>query len=630
MSGGFRILGPLGLFLAGGAVGYFLYQPRPPEAAAPSGPERQGLGIPVAETVPAVRSAVFQEAEDFLSRLDAAGVEDLPGLWAESPPRPEGDENPMPPARRLAVAQRWAELDPAGALEFLRDKSSGPWLLMAVFEIWGVKDREGALAWLKAEKDDNVRAAAAVGWLRGVKDDPAELLSRAERLNWMPEAGKLEKDNFEVRVSDSDLFRLYQSDPQAMKRLAGWLPEWFGKKLEALEWRQALEADPEEAMKSLEAMELNRDQLTEMLGWLAPLAESRPERVADLLEALAAKERGSLMEETSWNDRNRVFLRTLIEKLGVRDPERMRQLLPKLKGTFAAGDILSDRFFETHPGQALRIAPALNKFEGMREMMGLPTPAMDPDSALAAVRDAPASWLRDSLLESGLLTLRTEDPKRAEAWVEGLPAGELREAARLTLDLAEAPASLRNLERVGRGLTGDVLNEEDQAWLRAVLNRGSFNGMEAMSENVMNWPGGAAQNYALQDVARGWVDKDTEGGLAWAGSLPEGELQVAAYTGIAEGWTRSDPVAASEWVAGLPPGAVREAAVGEFSVRLAELDPGAGLQWAATLQDPADRQARLTEVAQGWKDRNAALAAIASLTNLSGEEKAALTNSLKP
>lgn len=633
----------LTLFLLAGAAGYGLVRTFREAGPADSGGglppgKAGGAGVVAREkTGSSSARAAFAEARDFLTRLDAAKLEDLPALWASLGSGKEGEDDgaPWPHLRRLMVMERWAELDAPGALEFAKSQKETDTKAMVtgVFSVWGVADPEAAMAVMKEEKDRALLAAEVVGWLRSVSGDPAALIRHASQLSWVDVSG-LKKTDFLEQISQDFLETLHAAEPAGLKQLAAWMPPWFAEMLETLDWRKSLRDAPDQALAALESMPLNKDKLADLLSALEPLAKTRPERVADLLTKLADRPGKELWEYNSWQGDQRKLLETLITALGPEQPERLGELLTKTKGNIAGAQIMLDTLLRSHPAAALRAAPGLGNIDQLGEIMFAPPPEMDAGTALELVKGAPASYYRDKIMDRALLDLNRRSPEEAKAWMENLPAGEVRESARLTLELASAPSETRLLERFGHQLSMETGNPDETATKRLQLltAMAGADDPQGIREKVSAWSAGPAREIALGMLATQTATRDDPlKAIQWAGSLPEESQRAAAYEGAAKGWTQTDPVAASEWVAALPEGTVREAAVGAFAVEITKRDPEAGLQWAATLANPDDRLRRLRDVTEIWKIQDAPTAAeaVRDLPGLSDTDRTALLQSLK-
>lgn len=562
----------------------------------------KGQGTPQKTAAFRADGPVFEEARNFLKRLQMAKLEELAEIW-DSLAEGEGRN-----ADRHLVIARWTELGPAAALVFAKEKKDTLGLTFTIFAVWGETDPDAALAAMKAETDSEFLSQAAAGWLQAVRDDPAAFIARAGKLTWMDASG-MKQDVFKRMVPEEFLQKLFAADPDGLKSLTSWLPAWFGELLDALKWKQSLRDRPEEALAALEGMPLTREKFKFLIGSLEPLAKSDPERIADLLVKLASRP-GEALFENSWYNGGEKVLEALINTLGPKDPERMREVLLKIGAQVAGAELVANSLIRDNLGLALQIAPALHKADMLGDVILSPLLPMDSAQALAAVSGAPPSYFRDRIMERALLEMNQSDPAAAAAWVAGLPDGEVQDSARLTLDLASASPEMRMMERAGRMERTGELSEEEKGRVLSSTMMAVRDELPEASRRITEWPAGPAQDVALEYAASYMASNDNpQNAIGWAAGLSEESQQAAAYAGIAKGWTGTDPVAASEWVATLPDGPVRESAVGSFAAAIAARDPEAGLQWAATLSDPAERLRRLQEVTGTWKTKDATAAA---------------------
>lgn len=627
--------GPSAIVLLAGVAGYawspfhapddrdkkMTDSPTPLKSGARSGKER-----------PAGAGPAFRDARDFLTMLDSAKLEDLPALWASQLTGNEEEQNSGAlSARQIMIMERWAELDAPGALEFARaQKAKGP-LVAAIFSVWADLRPDLALAAMKDEKDPGTQAAEAAGWLQSAKGDPVSTIAMASRLTWL-DASKLTKEDLLRELPEGFLETFYAADPSGLKNLSSWLPPWFGELMEVLEWKKSLNDHPGQALAAMESMKLTRDKLTDMLPALEPLAKKEPERVAELLMKLAERPGESLLIGTSWNDGRTKLLETLVGSLGPQKPERLGRILAKIGAFIPGSEIVTQTLLKTNPAAALKLLSAFPAMDQIANLFLPPLPAMEAGEAFSLVRDVPPSYYRDKIMERALLDMNGKDPAAAQAWIEGLPEGELRNSAQLTLDLAASTPEMRMMERVGRQEFTGPMDEDAKTRLTNVTAMAAMNDLPETAQRVSQWPGGPARDAALEVVAsRAASRDDPQAALKWAASLPEESQQAAAYSGIAKGWTGADPVAASEWLAALPEGPLREAAVAGFAGSIVYRDPEAGLQWAATLNDSQDRLRLLQQVTDKWKTKDSAAAAegIKNFPGLSANERNILLQSLK-
>ncbi len=254
-----------------------------------------------------------------------------------------------------------------------------------------------------------------------------------------------------------------------------------------------------------------------------------------------------------------------------------------------------------------------------------------------------------------------------QAWYDGLPPGDLKEAAltRLLPVLArqsypDACALVSRLpaddykNRRSRTLWQLFLVEEcgadqtpasrearlaafpaaDQPELRAEFQARRLLDLSTLSPSMA-----LAQLETLPEERRADVAENI---LArWVGSRPEEvarhleqrppELgESVLFTAVA-GWCASEPARAAAWVESLPEGGRREAAIGGLVSELSHERPAEAVRWAARLTSPVKRAEALQRLTKWGRPsaRESTRAAIVTLP-ISPEEKAQILSPSQP
>jgi len=152
------------------------------------------------------------------------------------------------------------------------------------------------------------------------------------------------------------------------------------------------------------------------------------------------------------------------------------------------------------------------------------------------VRDVIGSWL-------------DRDPNAAAAW-----ALENKDPAGLAICLAKAPGKVdenqlrRDFAALGPG------SQDSRSQLAGML-----------SEKL--------------------ADRDLNGALDWAASLPPAE-QAAAQAAAGKVWVEKDPAAASEWLTNLPAGTARDQIAFELVKKISAEEPDSAFTWANSIKGP--------------------------------------------
>ncbi len=560
---------------------------------------------------------------DLLQRVDKATLEELPNLWEELETRAKADTSPRdaPSPWMVMLAERWTELDPGAAADFFAGKPERAWMLRTVFGAWSRTDPSAALNALSALTESRHRQLAAVGIFAAAAGNPAELISWGRKLTFL-EGTKLSETAFDAVIPPEALHGAYAFDSAACLELAGHLPPWFRQRLEALKILDAASGDLPAALAAIDGMKLDNDGAGRLCRNLLPLAGTHPGRLLDILGHLAGTRGPGWFR---WDDDNAIPAMTLLAKAA---PDRVESLLNDAFSDSPGREYhrfhLAAGLMESDPRLALRLAPPGTFWN--EELWG-PAPVArivsSPARTLELVREAPPSPLRDSMMQAALKEMMGNTPEEAKAWLDSLPAGELQNIARTTMeytgspraDLLQAAASIENLgtDRWNNARIQDVARimlEKDQAGTVA---------------EVLSWPRGEARDAALEATAKAWAAWSTPEALTWAASVPE-DSRSRVISGILQTWAATEPAAASEYLSALPEGAARDAPAAGFARGLAGIDPAGALQWVATIQDSPLRATTLAEIAENWlrTDPEAARRAIPLVPGLTVEEKGKL------
>jgi hypothetical protein len=220
------------------------------------------------------------------------------------------------------------------------------------------------------------------------------------------------------------------------------------------------------------------------------------------------------------------------------------------------------------------------------------------------------------------------DLASAVAWLDSLPDGENKTAARLgaasqAAEEKEPVTALKilstlpsNDERdrwvkyaIQQWATTDrdgavaYLNQIQNANFREellgkiTLNQAVTDPAAAAAFAVNSLPPGAQQETAVAQCVRFWAVQSPEQAAGWVSQLPEGSLRGTAMEGLIEAWARNDSAKAAEWLSGVPASPSRDTAASMLATILAKSSPDKAIQWAQTIQDEALR-AQLQEKLQ--------------------------------
>ncbi len=603
--------------------------------AAPANPQPSpspGIPAPAAPS-PAQNAAVaaprpgqpaLADWWDFLQTLESATLDDLPALWEALPASDPGGP------RQIMVVERWAELDPPGALAFFRLKVPDQEMIpVIVFQTWAQLDPEVALTALQGQADRKIQALGAGGFLLSFKEDPARLIQWAKRFTWM-DTSQLDQANFAAACPDDLLRCLLEADRPGLYEIAPHLPPWFLLRLETLTLLQQATTDLPGVLAVLRDRTLTKDEATQMAEQLTPLAESAPEKAVTILEALRTASGGAAL---LGHNAPHNLGPALVKHLAARDPEAAVTFIKQhfeQAAIMNLGDTAYHELIANHPAAALVIATAIPLMP--LEIIPMPT-FKDRGTALAILPEAPPSWRRDQAMQAVLDQWHRESPDEALTWLKTLPEGEWRERASAILEAPDAHANVISLKlqeltvRHHPDRIESVLED-----VRKTAGQAAQSDLPATLGTLADWPSGPAREAALHEAARFGATRDTAGTLARVQQFADPAVQAEGIRGVLAVWTAHEPLAASGWLPTLTAGPVREAAVDTFAETIAALDPSASMAWAATLTDPAARSARLDATYRQWaaEDPTGAAGALAAIPGLSPADLPQLTTPEKP
>jgi hypothetical protein len=614
------LLLPPAFLLIGLAAGRFF--PSSPTPENGPGLVSTVIEVPAAEVrvdKPTPRSAQphLADWQDFIQQLDRATTADLAEIWKNLPPGQDGqgDTSPGSSPRHRLVIERWTELDPAGALAFVKEKTPDDIpLAVVVFQTWAQHDPESALIALQGETDAKFKHHGIAGFLLSFRETPGKMVQWAKRFTWV-DAKALDGNQFNRECPDELLRQLLAADRPGLYEIAKHLPAWFQLRLESLTFLDQASNDLSAAIASLKARNPSKEDAAGIAGSLGTLAQTQPAKAIAILDALGEIADGEkLVKEES----GKKIAADLVKYLAASDPFAAAAFITRHLDTlvkYSLGDSIYHDLFAASPAAALIVAQALPPFPP--EMVAIPE-FKDRQSALEILPSSPSSLWRDRALQTTLDQWQKESPAAAQAWMDSLPPGEFRDRAAVILagqNLHQNVVSLQLQEisfRSQTSPTAEQLKDVEMATNMAV--RSDPAGTLAA---LGSWPPGPSREAAMEKAASAGAGQSTVQALAWAQQISDPTAQAEAIKGVVGVWTTHEPLAASEWLPTLTPGPVREAAVDRFAENMAELDPAASLAWAGTLTDPAARANRLESTWRKWVSSDPAAAA-AALTEIPG------------
>lgn len=615
------LLLPPAFLLIGLAAGRYVPAARAPENV--SGLVSTVVEVPAAaaregKLTPRSAQPHLADWRDFIQQLERATTADLEKIWESLPRGKDGQGNMSPgssPRHRLVI-ERWAELDPAGALSFVKEKVPDEILLaVVVFQTWTQHDPESALTALQGETNSKYQHPGIAGFLLSFREEPGKMVQWAKRFTWV-DAKELDLNRFKRDCPDELLRRLLEADRPGLYEIAKHMPPWFEQRLESLTFLDMAANDLSAAIASLKTRILTKEHAAGIADFLGTLSQTHPAKAIAILDALSDfADGGKLVKGES----GKKIAADLVKYLAASDPTAAAAFISRhldISTGFQLVESSYHELFATNPAAALQVAQALPPYAP--EIF--PGPEFhDRQTALAVLPSSPSSWWRDRALQTTLDQWQKESPAAARAWMDSLPPGEFRDRAAVVLagqDLNKNLVSLQLQEITLRNQTS--FNPAELKSLQMATGMAVRADPAGTLSVLGGWPPGPGRETAMESAASVAAGQSTAQALAWAQQIPDPAAQAEAIKGVVGVWTAHEPLAASEWLPTLPPGPVREAAVDRFAENMAELDPAASLAWAGSLADPAARAKRLESTWRKWvsSDPAGAAAALAEIPGL--------------
>lgn len=266
--------------------------------------------------------------------------------------------------------------------------------------------------------------------------------------------------------------------------------------------------------------------------------------------------------------------------------------------------------------------------------------ATDTTRALQFVQNASTPRQRENFRNAVLQGWASRDPKAAATWalanvrpeerrvaVEAIAAGAINRPddavqafnhlmaadPQLTSDygnsLAFAFARAGQFETASQFAAAGPL-EYRAAWLSSVFNQWATYQPQASLAALNQIKDPAAQHEAMQGIIAGWSSSDPAGLVAYAETLPSGEMRLNALRDGLSQWVYRDPKTATEWMDKHDPNPDLDAGAAAVAVlpALIEKKPDIAASWAESIVDPELRINTLLDLIRIWGTRDIAAA----------------------
>ena len=555
----------------------------PAENSGPESGETPALAPhkPVAVGTPEFDAAVHEalKLDDYLDRevrireiLSDASLEQFPAIYEAAKRLPPSDDE----ALIYAIGQRWAEVDPRGAVQFGLDRQKVDGrtsFLWSAESRWATLSPTDAAAWAQTLPPGGIRndvMNAVINVMTRTDPQMAVQLLRqhgSQNARW---------------VARSLFGNWADRDPKHAAAAALELNGELGKSAVESVAKSWAQADPSSA-----------------IGWAAsiPSAAMRKNLVRTIAEQWAQSDP---VAELAWA-RNQT------------DPQMRRKAIAKGLGSLAVTNL-----------------PA-----AFEQINGMPSGKDRNEAVQAAAYAVSASDARSGLRLAELLPAGLE----RNGAVSGICNiwGQKEPRAALDWLLSNTPSSLGGgggLQEIVRGWAGSA-PDQAIAWAQALPPGDNQNSATAAligglaasdvtrAESIFQQIPPEAQKLAVPVITRNLMQQGADKARAWAESLPAGPAQSDAFGFVAAGWSDQNPTAAAQWLGALPEGKARDAAIAGFVGPAFDRDPEGAAVWVQTISDPRDRDRQTEELMRRWlgTDSNAARAWLDANPQITPEEK---------
>ncbi len=548
----------------------------------------------------------------------------------EHPNKREKDD-----ARKLLV-QRWAELDPAAALQWsLSQPDENPYtqpFMGSVFATWAASDPEAAL-----------QAAAGLGEERLRRGALQSVINAVSKTDYR-RAHQLMQQHAEIMTNSwryHSIFREWgREDPQAAVQAAMAISNPQERHGALTGAYQGWAADnPEAAFLAVQQMEPGRTRKNmfgnilqqistkdpqaalEMYGQLSP-GDVQSWTVQQIYSNWGASEPQLAMEHAMqnliasntrnqaisgimqrWYYANREEAMAAVEQMD--NPVIKNRILQSLVQNVSGNDI--DQAYDL-----LDMMGAGQQRDWAIQSLARQLAEEDVSVAIQFINDNVSGNSRSNTMNNMMFNMIHNDPQICVEMIGALPYGDQREnmisnfVSQWTQNDPEAAlewaSSLENdyeRERALQQYYGNLANADPIA----------------VAEMALTMDDDKLANSTLRSSVRSWAQNDPEGALAWASALADPDQRKSALASAVSTWAQSEPVAALEWVNRLPEGEERERYVQQAISQMSWSSPADAIEWIDS--QPEDDKFKDTKknVVNNWlrKDLPAAAAYVAEM-----------------
>jgi hypothetical protein len=419
-----------------------------------------------------------------------------------------------------AVLKRWAALDPAGATAAARpylDRSRK----MGFYSAWNSVEAAVSEAWAAAMPEAALAEASASrqsSWMWRIGWRALESLAGGDPVGQLEAIGKLPDTQFRRNLYSNVIRILSDTDPAAAAAHLDLVSDrWQRNQMQADILGKLAKADPAAAIARLAELgpqlTAGTDGIRIVGAVLRDAAKRDPDAamavVEKLPEELRSRAVGSVL--VGWAGKDPLAALNWATSNGL-DVANVRSATYFGPNGAAGWNTLLMAAFETDHAKAFEWLRAQPPSPGRDDLLrdGMWRGATDEKFTLYGMMSPEKQADQVGFLVSAV---NRDDPKRAEAWVAGLPPGPSRSAAVQSLVAAQL---YKNPGRI------DSITED--------------------------WAAGPDRQAALAGMASQLRSTDPQRGLSFARQVTDSLSREVAMEGLAWSWLRQDPREARGWI----------------------------------------------------------------------------------
>lgn len=583
-----------------------------------------------------------------------------------------------------SVLERWVKLDPAAALEFVKNCKPKSFRDLAIGNVFGTLARENPEGAMREfdklpEGEMRMQASPSICWMMAQTDPEAAC-------DFMEKNGRV--SGFDSYYVGAVLAKWAETDPVAAAARMATMPadrvngdsagqlaaEWAKKDPQAaLQWAKGLRPelknaasveiykalsrkDPETTWKMLQGEPGHlRGEL--IGGVLQSVADEDPNKAVAMLKTLGSKSEKriavqQLMDQMGYWDTAACFkilddlndpairrgaLDNMMSYAAWYSPDELQKQLGKLseREKIDTASSVMEGLARVTPDAAkdyfFSLPETQRNAEELQSLMSRYA-RKDPQKALDFATGVSNPQEQSSALAGLFSSWSQLDPKAASEGLKRLPDGQSRLDALGKIAESWGGSDPAAAKAWAEGLTGSDRTRALATVLPEVAKDNPATAANQFATLLKTAPAGMEGDLASSagELARTWASEDPTAASKWAAQLPPGQSRDQGLKAVVSSWVQYDAVAAAQWLGTLEAGSSRDAAIEPLVEQVRGSDPGMAFTWAASISDENDRLNQLRSTLGAWRksDQQAARAAFEA-ANLTDSERKSLGKELE-